>query len=167
MKVAITGSPGVGKTSVARLLAKRLKCPWLNERAFAVKKGIGAWDVRENEFVVPLAALRRELNLELRRRGRHQHLVVEGHLLCETRLDVDVVVVLRVHPEVLEARLEHRGYRAEKIQDNVFCEGIDYCLKHALRKYGKKKVLEVQAKKGIKETMQHIISGLRARGFLK
>ena len=76
---------------------------------------------------------------------------------------VDVAVLLRLHPELLEARLERRGYNAEKIQDNVFCEGIDYCKKHLSRNYKRSRIIEVPAHGTSKETANTIIKKLRER----
>ena len=158
MRIMLTGSPGVGKTGVAKALAKQLKFKLVNEKEFALKKGIGKWDVDNEELVVPLGKLQKALNAFLK---KEKNVILEGHLLCETKLKVDVVVLLRLHPELLETRLEERGYKAEKVQDNVFCEGIDYCKKHVLRRYPAKKLLEVYCKKTIKETSTHIIRELK------
>ena len=98
----------------------------LNEKEFAVQKGIGEWDTEENELVVPLPKLRKELTALLK---KEKNIVLEGHLLCEIKLGANFVVLLRVHPEILELRLQAKKYPEEKIQDNVFCEGIDYCKK--------------------------------------
>ncbi len=162
MRLVLTGSPGTGKTTLAKRLAKKLKAVWVNDKDFAVRHGIGAWDAEANEFEVPLGRLGKALD---RAGGKRKNMVMEGHLLCETKLKADLVFVLRVHPELLELRLERRGYRAEKVQDNVFCEGIDYCWKHALRKHGKRKTVSIDAGKSIKETMKHILSELKARGL--
>ena len=161
MRIVITGSPGTGKTSVAKVLAEELGCGAVNEKEFALEKGIGKWDSESNELVVPLELLEKELNRLLH---NTKDIIIEGHLLCEIKLKVDCCIVLRLDPEVLESRLGRRSYSEEKIQDNVFCEGIDYCKKHALRNYEKKIVLEVESKKSIKETTRHIISKLGLRG---
>ena len=162
MKLIVTGSPGTGKTTVARKLAKKLKCRYVNERELALEKGIGKIDHDSNELVLPLTALKRVASEKF----REENIVMEGHVLCEVRLKVDAVIVLRVHPEILESRLEARGYNAEKTQDNVFCEGIEYCTKHALRNYGKKRVIETRNEKEIKETLNNIILELKNREIL-
>ena len=161
MRIIITGSPGVGKTSLAKLLASKLHCLAINEQQFALLRKIGKWNAEENELVIPLVPFAKALN---RLFSKEKNVVVEGHLLCELRLKADFVVLIRVHPEMLEARLEAKGYSAEKVQDNVFCEGIDYCKKHVLRNYAKEKVLEVQSGKTIKETLDRIIKGLKEKG---
>ncbi len=161
MKLLITGSPGVGKTTIAKAVGKKLKCRVLNELQFALEKKIGKWDVEENELIIPLRRIERALNQELK---KEKNLVVEGHTLCETKLNVDFVILIRTDPEILEARLEKKGYKAEKVQDNVFCEGIDYCKKHAERRYRKKKIIEVYPKRTVKETAGSIINELKKRG---
>ena len=164
MRLVITGSPGTGKTTIGKMLARRLKAGYVNEHDLALEKGIGKYDHDNAELVVPLKDLRRETIALL---SKNKDIVLEGHMLCEVRLPADAVIVLCVHPEILEARLEAKGYKAEKLQDNVFCEGIDYCKKHALRKYGKGKVVEVRNEKGIKETLSSIIMELRERGMIE
>jgi len=161
MRIVITGSPGVGKTAVAKALGKKLKCPVFNEKQLALEKGIGKWDAKENEVVIPPRAFATELNRLL---SKEKKAIIEGHLLCELRLKPDFVVLIRCNPEVLEARLEARNYSEEKVQDNVFCEGIDYCKKHVERNYPEKKVVEVKSAKSIKETLDRIIKGLKEKG---
>lgn len=160
MKILITGTPGVGKSSVAKIVAKKFNCVLINEKQFALERGIGKWDSDENELVVPLGKLKKELNKELKKR---RNLVVEGHMLCEIKLGVDYAVLIRIDPELLELRLGKKRYLPEKIMDNVFCEGIDYCKKHLERNYPEEKIIEVYSGKTIKETSNTIIRKLEKR----
>ncbi len=161
MRLVITGSPGVGKTRAAYLLGKRLKHRVFNEKQLALEKGIGKWDSGEDELVIPLEPFAQELDKLF---GQEKNVIVEGHLLCELKTKADFVVLIRLDPEALEARLESRGYSAEKVQDNVFCEGIDYCKKHVLRNYPEEKVVEIESGKTIKETLDRILKGLKEKG---
>ena len=163
MHLLITGTPGTGKTSVAKALTQELKILYVNEMEFAVKKGIGEWDTEENELVVPLEKLKKALEKELK--GKKNY-VLDGHMLCEIKLPVDLVIVLQVHPEILEERLERKRYKMDKLLDNVFCEGIEYCKKHAIRRYGTKKVVCLQNHKSIKDTVSNILLVLGKRGLV-
>ena len=159
MKILITGTPGTGKTLVAKELGKLLKARVINEKDLALEKKIGTWDHENDELEIPLEKLKKAVEEEFGKKD----VILEGHVLCEVPLDLDLVIVLRVHPEILELRLENKGYHAEKIQDNVFCEGIDYCKKHALKSYVKEKVVEVRNEKNIKETTANIIQEIEKR----
>jgi len=160
MRLGITGTPGVGKTTISKKIGEYYKLKALNERVFALDKGIGSFDTEENELVVPLDKLQEKLRELLK---NEENVIVEGHMLCEIKLDFDYLVLIRCHPELLETRLEAKGYKAEKIQDNVFCEGIEYCKKHALRNYSKEKIIEVESRKSIKETSDAIINEIEKR----
>jgi adenylate kinase len=161
MRIIVTGSPGVGKTSVSKELGKRLKCLVFNEKQFALEKGIGKWDEEQDELIIPLGEFSEAIEGLFQ---REKNAIVEGHLLCEIRLKPDFVVLIRLGPELLESRLEARGYSAEKVQDNVFCEGIDYCKKHVERNYSKEKIVEIRSGKTIKETLHRIVKGLKEKG---
>lgn len=161
MRICITGTPGVGKTAIAKRLGTALGMPVLNEKEFALSEGIGEFDTATNELEVPLKKLEARLNKFL---SKQKNVIVEGHLLCEIKGKFDLVVVLRCHPERLEYRLETRGYSAEKVQDNVFCEGIDYCRKHAVRNYRRSHIIEAENAKTIKDTTDLIISEIKKFG---
>jgi len=161
MRLLITGSPGTGKTTIAKALAKRLRCKHINEKDFALKKGIGEWDHENAELVIPLTKMKKALTEELEKSSRA---IVEGHTLCEIKLPVDAVILLRVHPEILQERLERKHYNVIKIADNVFCEGIDYCKKHALRHY-KGTVIEVKNEGSVEEALGFILKELKKRGL--
>jgi len=160
MKIAITGTPGVGKTTISKKLGEHYNSKVLNEKEFALKQGIGKFDTEENELVVPLEKLEAKVNEVLK---KEQDFILEGHLLCEIRGKFDLVVLLTCDPELLESRLNKRGYKAEKIQDNVFCEGIEYCKKHVQRNYKKEKVIEIKSRKTIKETIDAIVTEINRR----
>ncbi|HLC92783.1 MAG TPA: AAA family ATPase [archaeon] len=160
MRICITGTPGVGKTTIAKKLGQELGHKVLNEKEFSLREGIGEFDAAENELVVPIEKLESRLNKLL---AKEKNIIVEGHMLCEIKGKFDFCVLLRLNPERLGARLELRGYRDEKVQDNVFCEGIDYCKKHAARNYAKAKIIELENRKTIKETTDSIITELFLR----
>jgi len=160
MRIIITGSPGVGKTSVAKTLGKKLGCTVLNEKQFALEEKIGKWNPEEDELVIPLEPFAKALDKLFTEKKK---VIIEGHLLCELKTKADFVVLIRVHPELLEGRLHLRNYSEEKVQDNVFCEGIDYCKKKVLRNYPEKKIIEVESGKSIKETLDRIIKELKEK----
>ncbi|MDO8633863.1 MAG: AAA family ATPase [archaeon] len=163
MKLAITGTPGTGKTVLAKSLAKKLKAVVINEKDFALRKKAGRQNKRLGEVEVDVKKLEKELNKELK---KHENAIVEGHLLCEARLSVDAIIVLTFDPFKLQKRLEKRGYAPEKVLDNVFCETISYCLEKTKKNYQKQKIIIVPSEKTISGTIKKTISELRGRGFL-
>jgi adenylate kinase len=159
MRILFTGSPGAGKTTYAKWLAKKLKSKYINEKEFALEHRIGGFE--GEELVIPLNKLQKKLKEELK--GKKNY-VLDGHLLCEIKLPVDLVFVVRMHPEMLEGILEKRGYNVDKVQDNVFCEGIDYCLKHAKRNYPGK-VVEMRNEESFKAVKGAILKELKKKGL--
>ncbi len=148
MRLLVTGTPGVGKTTVTKALAKLLNAELIDVNAvikekklFEKKPGERKLGEREKTVkTVKLAALKRVLERILKTK---KNAVAESHLLCEMRLPCDAVIVLRCDPRVLDARLRARGYPLWKVRENVLCETLDYCLIKALEHYGGKKVRQI------------------------
>ncbi|KYH38614.1 MAG: kinase [Candidatus Bathyarchaeota archaeon B23] len=139
--VAVTGSPGVGKTTIARLLAERLGALHIDLSSFAVERGLAEeWDGGRGTAIVDLEALRGEMARMLEGAGR---VVVEGHYAHDVAPRGSWVFVLRRAPWRLREELEGRGYRAEKVGENVEAELLDVCLSEALELHGAERVHEV------------------------
>ncbi len=144
MKLIITGTPGVGKTSLARELAARENWPLVEVNELVSQ--LGCYKRVGGEKEVDLRVLQSALKKIL---SKQKNAVVEGHLLCEFNLPADKVSVLRANPKALVSRLEKRGYSKQKIDENLFSEFLDYCLIKAERNYPKNKVLQLDCSKKI------------------
>jgi broad-specificity NMP kinase len=123
-------------------------------------------DKAGSEWIVPAKRLERELNKELEKAHKgHFDIIVEGHVLCELCLEIDLAVVLKANARVLEKRLLKKKYSLLKALDNLYCEENDYCLKNALHNFGRKKLFVVRNEKGIKAILNRIVSELKKRKF--
>ena len=121
MKVAVTGTPGVGKTSACRLV-RSIKVVHVND----IVDGCGAvsgFDERRGTKEVDVGKLDEAVS------KMEGDLLLEGHL--SHLLTVDVAVVLRCSPKVLAQRLGSRGWPEPKVRENVEAEAIDVVLVEA------------------------------------
>lgn len=149
MNFAIVGTPGCGKTTLAKNLSNKLGLKTINEKDFALLNKIGSFN-DENELEIPLDKFEKKANSYLK---QNNGLIFEGHTLCEMKLKIDKIILIKIDPEILEQRLRKRNYSELKIMDNVFCEGIDYCKKKLLKNYPIKKIIEVNSAPSQKETL--------------
>ena len=124
MRLVITGTPGTGKTVLAKKAAEHFGLPLYPATAIAkkmrwVKRGVAdLGKLREYYASLPGG------------------FIAEGHLLCEFPIPEAKCLVLRTQPGELEKRLKARGYSKRKITQNAECELIDYCLLKAEKNYG-------------------------------
>jgi adenylate kinase len=132
-RVAVTGTPGTGKSTAAGLLADEYDVIHLNDR---IKGDDDLWTERDAErdtLVADLDAVREHLG--------DWSGVLDSHLAH--RFDVDRVVVLRCHPETIEARLRERGEPAPTAEENAESEALDVILSEAVAEHGAENVYEI------------------------
>ncbi len=136
MRVALTGTPGTGKSTVAeRIKAESdgdLRVIHLNE---AVREH-GLWTERDDQrdsLVVDLEAAADWL-------GEWDGLL-ESHLAHY--FDADRVVVLRCRPDQLERRLLDRDEPEPKAAENADSEALDVVLSEAVERHGRDAVYEI------------------------
>jgi len=141
--VVITGTPGVGKSTVARRIADRtgFKLIQLNLLAEEVG-GIGGTDPERETQIVKPGVIRRALRKILKE--SEGTVIVEGHYgEVVPSESVRVAVVLRTDPLKLRDRLRSRGYPEAKVKENVEAELLDCCLIDALEAFGQGRVVEL------------------------
>jgi len=115
VKIAVTGTPGTGKTTVSNLFEEQGR-KVLHLTEYVKEKGLGE---QSDEFEVDVPQMKKALDDE-------DFEVVEGHL--SHHVSVDVCIVLRTRPDVLRERLDDREYSKEKIEENVESEVLDVIL---------------------------------------
>jgi adenylate kinase len=134
VRVAVTGTPGTGKTTATDRLDTDLDVIHLNEviREADLTTGV---DADRDTLIADMDAVADWLD------GRDD-VVVESHLAHE--LDVDRVVVLRCHPTEIERRLRDRGESAASAAENAESEALDVILSEAVARHGIDSVYEIE-----------------------
>ena len=123
MRVAITGTPGTGKTSVSAILRQRGH-DVLDMTQYIKDNGLREeYDAERDTYDVDVERLNDCL-------ADYDNVIFEGHLAHF--MDVDSVIVLRCHPDVMKGRLEARGYSEEKVRENIQAEVLDVILFEAV-----------------------------------
>ncbi len=125
MLTALSGTPGTGKTTVARVLGEAGLDVCTVEELVASQGTFGSYDSVRESWPVDLEALRRLI-------PERRPLLLVGHL--SHLLPADIVIVLRCHPDILRARLERQGWRPSKIQENVEAEALGVITHEALER---------------------------------
>jgi len=137
VRVAVTGTPGTGKTTaVERLAADHdtgLDVVHLNEVVHEEELTTGH-DEERDSVIADLEAVADYLD-------GMDDVLVESHLAHH--VDADRVVVLRCHPERLRDRLRDRGEPAAKADENADSEALDVVLSEAVNRHGEDSVYEV------------------------
>jgi len=133
MRIAVTGTPGTGKTSATAALETDLTVFHLNDVIEREGLTIGTDDAR-GSAIADMDAVADWLD------GR-EDVVFESHLAHQ--FPADRVVVLRCHPTQLERRLSERGTAPESIAENAESEALDLILAEAVERHGESAVFEL------------------------
>jgi adenylate kinase len=163
--VLITGTPGVGKTTLALRVADELSAQYvdLTELARSAHLTVSE-DKARDTLVIDEGKMRRKLRAIIEQSPRDT--VVDGHYaaaITPKRL-VTHVFVLRRNPKDLRSFLQKRGYSEAKQQENLEAEVLDVCLVEALQKQDAAKVCEIDVTgKTVEETLSSVLAVLEGK----
>lgn len=121
--IAITGTPGTGKTSVSAELRSRGHTVIDINEHLRRHNLLGEKDVLRDTYNVDMEALNDSLQ---EYRDMPGNILLDSHLAHEC--DCSRIIVLRCKPSVLAERLRARGYSEAKVKENVQAEILDVIL---------------------------------------
>lgn len=139
MRVAVTGTPGTGKTTAVEQLVEAgeldeaMDVVHLNELVEQEEFTAG-YDEERESAVVDFDAVADWLA------GR-EDILFESHLAHH--FEADRVVVCRCHPDTLEERLEARDKPSASRAENAESEALDVVLAEAVEAHGADSVYEI------------------------
>ena len=161
-RLVITGNPGVGKHTSAKIIAEML----------------GADIVDINRVALDNAAIARKtdhgLDVDVKKLGgliskmlkSKKDLIIVGHLApyVVKRAEITMVAVLRRSPYSLQETLEKRGYSYSKVRENTSSEILGVSQYDAMKAFGKRKVAEFDTTgKKPDETAAEIMATLKKK----
>jgi adenylate kinase len=143
--ILITGTPCVGKTTVAKQLTKRLEAIYINLTEFAETQHLTLRkDTQRNTTVVDEKMMLKKMRKTIDTADKDT-IVVDGHFASAVvpKKYVTRIFVLRRNPVELRKFMEKCGFKDAKLWENLASEILDVCLVEALEGQEKDRVCEL------------------------
>lgn len=142
--ILVTGTPGVGKSTLCQQLSETTGLQWLEISKIA--KEYNCLEEYDEEYQCPV------LDEDKLMDGLEEVMSRGGNIVDYFSCDFfperwfDVVFVLRADNTTLYDRLVNRGYTGKKLEDNVQCEIFQTVLEEAKASYKENIVHELSSK---------------------
>jgi adenylate kinase len=163
--ILVTGTPGVGKTTISHKLASKLDALHIGITELVKKKKlITSVDEDRRTLIADTEKVSKQLQETLAK--TEGTIIIEGHYAVDVvpKKDVNTVFVLRRDPRELKGALEKRGYEEKKLWENLAAEILDVCLWDALSACGSDKVCEIDVSdKTVEAVVEEIMLVLEKR----
>ncbi len=142
--ICITGTPGVGKTSVSRKVAALLNGRVIDVGSLILREKLFlSYDEYRDTYVVDEESLRTHLKGMLtKERHKGAISIIDTHLLGVLEdLDVDYIIVLICDPLLLFNRILSKKVSLRKAVENVVSEFLNQVIVEAHQIFNKSKIL--------------------------
>ncbi len=154
--IAISGTPGTGKTSLAIKLSKILGFIYLDANKLIKKYNLAeGYDAARKSIIVDVTKLNKilvkESNSLKRSKSKNSEsgVIIDSHLSHYlSKRQVDLCIITKCDIKVLHKRLKKRGYDKNKILENLQAEVFDVCYNEALER--RHNILIANSTKGFK-----------------
>lgn len=149
--ICVTGTPGTGKTTIAKKLSAKLRFHYIDVNRLIMEKKLGeGYDKKRATTIVDAEKLNRELLAEisrLKKSGKWAGAVIDSHLShYMPKKHVNFCIVAKCDVKELNKRLKKKKFSKKKILENLQAEIFDVCHNEALEM--KHKVIVINTTKG-------------------
>jgi len=159
--ILVTGTPCVGKTSVARMLTSKLDAFYVNLTEFATRENlISGKDEERGSIIVDEIRMQRKIRENIENCSQ-ENIIIDGHYAVSVvpKKFVTYVFVLRRDPVELRKFMEQCGFSGRKLWENLASEILDVCLIDALNIHGEKKICELDVTgKNVEQVVDEILN---------
>ena len=163
--ILITGTPAVGKTTLANKLAQKLNAQYVNLTELTIQEHLAKTEDKERgTTVIDETKMRRKLKTIIEK--TETDLIIDGHYAAAVtpKAQVTNVFVLRRNPVELREFMKRRNYSQAKQDENLAAEILDVCLVEALQKQEKQKICELDVTgKTADETLTEVLAVLNGK----
>jgi adenylate kinase len=158
--ILITGTPCVGKTSLAHILTSELDAFYVNLTELATSQNlILGKDKERDSIIIDEKKMRRKIR-EIINECSQETIIIDGHYAVSVVPEqlVTYVFVLRRDPVELRKFMEKCGFSGRKLWENLASEILDVCLVDALNVHEEEKTCELNVTgKSVEETAKEIL----------
>jgi adenylate kinase len=164
--ILITGTPCVGKTTIAKKLAKRLNASYVNLTELAKHHNLVLGEDKERHTTIIDEDKMRAKLVEVINNSEKPDVIVDGHYAAAVvpKGKVGRVFVLRRNPVQLRDFMVKCGFNEAKVRENLASEILDVCLVEALREQQQRRVCELDVTdKTTEEAAEDILAVLVSR----
>ncbi len=163
--ILITGTPAVGKTTLAHKLTTTLNAQYINLTDLAeTEKLTQGKDKKRNTTIIDETKMRRKLKAIITK--TETDIIIDGHYAAAVtpKTLVTHIFVLRRNPKELRKHMQKCGFSQSKQDENLSAEILDICLVEALRNHPKEKVCELDVTgKTVEDTLKTVLAVLKGK----
>lgn len=147
----ISGTPGTGKTTISNKISRFIDAKVISLNELAISENlIEKYDTKRETSVINDKKLINFIieTIEYNKKENPEFLIFESHFSdIVPEQYIDFVIILRCDPDELHNRLKRRGYKKEKVRENVQSEILGNCVNYFMNKPLNTPILEIDTSK--------------------
>ncbi len=161
MRVALSGTPGTGKTSVGAVLTSQGYTVVSLHRFAKEHHCTAGIDAKRNSELIDMGKLDKAIQKNF---PADELVFFDGHIghLLKT---MEKVIILRCHPQELERRLRKKKWKAKKRRENVEAEILDVILCEAAERHPSEDLFEIDTTGKTSEEIASTVVSLVDKNF--